>query len=62
MTDIKKYWRMREALDAMLIWFHGEPCYRSSGGVPMGMPVAVRRKVKKALQDFSYKPGVVRQK
>ena len=58
MTEKERADRMQDALDVMLIWFHGEPCYRSAGGVPMGMPDSVRRTVKRALRDFPIRFGM----
>lgn len=57
MTQAEQYAALWRALDAMLIWFHGDPCYRSSGGVPMGMPDKVRREVEQALRPLAVKPG-----
>ena len=56
-TPTHAYSAMSSALDAMLIWFHGEPHYRTGGGIPMGMPDNVRRKVKRALRRFENRPG-----
>jgi hypothetical protein len=41
---------LREAFDAMVIVTpQGQPCYRTSNGIPQGMPKAIERKVRRAL-------------
>lgn len=45
------YPALRAAFDAMVIVTkQGQPCYRSAGGVPMGMPKRIERIVRRALK------------
>jgi hypothetical protein len=48
---LEAYRATLEAFHAMVIVTkQGQPCYRTSNGVPQGMPKAVERKAKRALK------------
>lgn len=43
--------RLREALDAAIIFKNGEAYFRTSGGIPMQMPAGTMRLVLRALGE-----------
>jgi hypothetical protein len=47
-----------EAFNAMLIVTpQGQPCYRTGNGIPIGMPKAIEKKVRAALEREVRKPA-----